>query len=204
MPGIRSWAAAVAVGLAIAAPVRAADDVPAAADAPAARPRAGRPGIDLAAHVDINVVLPSNQWRVSGLENVVIAGGGRLVIEGNLTVGGEPVPEAKERIRRTDEVVSTRLRQLQQERLAAVAADARIPADRRRSLALATEADIGRVMAEVARLRRRYEGQRANLGDEAWHRFQKEMQECRRSLADPFGADSLFAAVRAGIEPETK
>ena len=208
----RAGAIPVVIAVACAAPaVRADDDVVAAPAAP--RPErqppvmviggaGGPPGIDLAAHVDINVVLPPNQWRIGGgIQNLVIAGGGRLVIDGNLTIGGEPIAAKPERIRKADEVVLARLRQTQRDRLAAVAADQRIPADRRRAFELATEADIRRVMAEVATLRDRYEGRRANLGDDDWKAFQKDVQLCRRAIAEPFGDDSLVAAVLAGIEP---
>lgn len=216
---MRAWRArtgAVAVVLAAAWPVprgSADDDVPAEAAAQPA-PRAGLlrgqavpgaarpPGIDLAAHVDVNVVLPTNQWRIAGgLQNVVF-GGRALVIDGHLTIGGEQVQATDERIRRTDEALLVRLRQAQRDRLAAVAADPQVPRDRRRSLELATEVDIRRVTTDVARLRDLYRGRRANLGDEEWQRFQKDVQVCRRALADPFGDDSLFAAVRAGIVPE--
>lgn len=204
---MRAWwirAGAAALSLAAATPgpsARADDDVPAAA-APAARRRGRRSaGIDLAAHVDINVVLPPNTWRVNGgLQNVFIGGGGRLVIDGNLTIGGEPIAAEPERVQRTDAALVAQLRQSQRDRLAAVAADRSIPPDRRRALELATEVDIRRVMTAVAVLRQRYAGERAELGDENWQRFQRDMQLCRRELADPFGDDSLFAAVRAGFE----
>lgn len=208
MPG--RWVRAVVVALVLAgAPaVRSprADDDALAEPAPAGagrQPSDRPPGIDLAAHVDINVVLPTNQWRVSGgLQNVVVAVGGRLVIDGNLTIGGESVADPAERVRRADEAVMIRLRRAQRDVLAAVAADRRVPPERRRSLELATEADVRRVLTDVALLRARYAGERANLGDEAWQRFQKDVQLCRRALADPFGPDSLFAAARAGLEPE--
>lgn len=215
---MRAWsmrAGAVAVALAAAWPARADDDVPGEAAPRTATPRqvpprgpgvegaARPPGIDLAAHVDINVVLPTNQWRIGGgLQNVVIGGGGRLAIDGNLTIGGEPVPEAEERIRRTDEALLARLRRRQRDLLAAVTADPQVLPDRRRALELATEIDIRRVTTEVALLRQRWQGRRANLGDEDWQRFQKDVQLCRRELADPFGDDSLFAAARAEIEAD--
>lgn len=219
----RAWMQAGAVALAVAAaPADAgdvviadpgdvvnadADDVVIEAagglvlDAAGPRPAADeRGGVDLAAHVDVNVVLPENQWRVAGgLQNLVVAAGGRLVLEGNLTIGGPPVGATPERIRRTDETVLARLRDAQRDRLVEVAADRRIPADRRRALALATEVDIRRVMTDVARLRDRYVGRRASLGDDAWRSFQADVRACRRGLADPFGADSLFAAVRAEL-----
>lgn len=217
---MRAWwqrAGAVVVVIAAAtAPLvaRADDDVPAEA---APRPVPARPlqlrvagahgpaGIDLAAHVDVNVVLPMNQWRIAGgLQNLVVAGGGRLVIDGNLTIGGEPVPEGEERIRRTDERLMAALRRSQRERLAAVVADPGVPADRRRALELATESDIRRVTSDVARLRDLYRGRRAQLGDEDWQQFQRDVQVCRRAIADPFGDDSLFAAVRAGLEADRR
>lgn len=208
----RAGTMALGIAAACAAPAgRADDDVVAAPAAPRPERQApvmviggagGAPGIDLAAHVDINVVLPTNQWRIGGgVQNLVIAGGGRLVIDGNLTIGGEPIAAQAERVRKADEVVLARLRQTQRDRLAHVAADQRIPAARRRAFELATEADIRRVMAEVAALRDRYEGRRANLGDDDWKAFQKDVQLCRRAIADPFGDDSLVAAVQAGIEP---
>ena len=206
MPGIWTWtglAVAVIAAATAGRSIAADDDAPAATAAAARRAGARPPGIDLAAHVDVNVVLPPNQWRVSGgLQNIVVAGGGRLVIDGNLTIGGEALPDQAERIRRTDEAVMARLRRAQRDVLESVAADPRIPADRRRHLELATEADIRRVATEVAQLRDRYAGERAHLGDDAWRRFQRDVQLCRRSLAEPFGEDSLFAAVRAGLEPE--
>lgn len=197
-----AWGQAGAVAMvlvAACAPRAAADDVVPEAVRP--RPEAlERGGIDLGAHVDVNVVLPANQWRVAGgLQNLVVAAGGRLVLDGNLTIGGEPVGATPERIRRTDEAVLASLRDAQRDTLAEAAADRRIPADRRRALELATEVDIRRVMAEVARLRDRYAGRRANLGDDAWRRFQHDVQACRREIADPFGDDSLFAAVRAEL-----
>ncbi|MFM9059335.1 MAG: hypothetical protein ACKOSQ_09470, partial [Planctomycetaceae bacterium] len=79
--------------------------------------------------------------------------------------------------------------------------DQRNPAARLRAFEFATVADIRRVMAVVAALRDRYEGRRANLGDDDWKAFQKDVQLCRRAIADPFGDDSLVAAVQAGIEP---
>lgn len=207
----RAGAVALGIAAACAAPAARADDDVAAPAAPepdrqpprvVLRGAGGPPGIDLAAHVDINVVLPPNQWRIGGgVQNIVIAGGGRLVIDGNLTIGGDAIAEAPERVRRTDEAVLAMLRTAQRDRLAAVAADRQVPAARRRALELATEVDIRRVMADVTALRDRYEGQRANLGDEEWQAFQKDVQLCRRALADPFGADSLFAAVQAGYEP---
>lgn len=196
----RSWIVAVVVAAGWPnATLRADDDRPAVPGQPV-RPRAIEPaGIDLAAHVDINVVLPTDQWRVAGgLHNVVIAGGGRLVLDGDLTIGGEPVADSAERIRTADVAALARLRQAQRDRLAAVAATGALTAAQRRALELATELDIRRVMTEVARLRERYAGRRANLGDDAWRRFQKDVQSCRRAIADPFGDDSLFAAVQAG------
>lgn len=180
------------------------DDV---APAAVARERVAAPvgGLDLAAHVDVNVVLPPNQWRVGGdarnLQIMIMAGDGRPVVDGNLTISGEPIPAAPERIRRTDETLMIQLRRVQQDRLAAVAADPLVPVECRRALELATESDIRRVMGEVARLREDYAGRRANLGDETWHRFHKDVQLCRRAITNPFGEDSLFAAVQAGFEP---
>lgn len=198
----RAGMAALSLAAATAAPpAQADDDVPAAAAPPARQRGRQSPGIDLAAHVDINVVLPPNQWRIGGgPQNIIIGGGGRLVIDGNLTIGGEPIAAAPERMQRTDEALLAKLRQTQRNRLAAVAADRSIPPDRRRALELATEVDIRRVMTDVAVLRQRYADQRAHLGDENWQRFQRDIQLCRRELADPFGDDSLFAAVRAGFE----
>lgn len=212
----------LAIALAAAWPPRATvgdDDVTAEAAPEPAAPRAGgdvlvagaavrheggRPaagGIDLAAHVDINVVLPPNHWRVAGgMNNLVIAGGGRLVIEGNLTIGGEPLGEAAERTRKTDDAVLVQLRSVQRSQLAAVTADPRLTAAQRRALELATEADIRRVLAAVAVERARYAGRRANLGDEEWRSFQKDITRCRRAIADPFGTDSLFAEVHAGLD----
>ena len=208
MPGGWRRTGALAIVFLAACPprwARADDDV--AVDVPVApvpaailRAAGEPPGIDLAAHVDINVVLPPNQWRIGGgIQNIVVAGGGRLVIDGNLTIGGEAVPDSAERVRRADEALMVRLRKAQVDRLAAAATDPRSTAPRRRALELATEVDIRRVMTDVARLRHRYADRRANLGDEVWQRFQEDVQECRRSIADPFGDDSLFAAVRANF-----
>jgi hypothetical protein len=208
-------AAAVAVALAAAWPLRATlgdDDVvegvtprpaplqpvviPGVVVQGAARP----PGIDLAAHVDINVVLPPHHWRVAGgLNNIVIAGGGRLVVNGNLTIGGEIVADPAERIRKADEAVLVKLRQTQRDRLAAVAADPGLTAAERRTVELASEADIRRVLLDVARLRKQYAGRRANLGDPDWQAFQKDVTVCRQAIDEAFGADSLVAAVRAGF-----
>lgn len=201
-----SWRrAAVLVALSATALVsaRADDDVPAADPKPAERRPAAGPGIDLAVHVDLNVALRDNEWRLAGGVQHVILGGPRpLVFDGNLTIGGGPAQEPAERIRRTDELVLARLRQAQRDRLAALTADPRLPADRLRALELATEADIRRVSAEVGRLRDRYAGRRANLGDEDWQAFQQDVRRCRRSIADPFGSDSLVAAVQAGFTPD--
>jgi len=208
-------AGAVAVALTAAGPLRASlgdDDVvqdvtprpaplrpvgiPGVVLQGAARP----PAIDLAAHVDINVTLPERQWRVAGgLNNIVIAGGGRLVVNGNLTIGGETVADPAERIRKSDEAVLTKLRQAQRERLAADAADPGLTAAQRRAVELASEADIRRVLLDVHRLRQHYADRRANLGDPDWQTFQKDVTVCRRAIADPFGDDSLVAAVRAGF-----
>lgn len=202
MPGISTRVATLAVTLVIVAigPVAGADDEIEGAAAP--RPAVVRPApIDLAAHIDINVLLPDDHWRVSsGPGRVVIGGGGRLVIEGHLTLGGEAVPAAPERIRRTDEAVETRLREAQRQLV--VQSAALFPQAGVRSLELASELDIRRVMVDVAVLRDRYAGARAQLGDDEWRRFQKDVEACRRSLADPFGTDSLVAAVRAGLVPE--
>jgi len=215
---MRCWwtrAGAVALGIAaagLAPAVRADDDIVAAPEAfqPDRQPPAamidnagGPPGIDLATHVDLNVCLPPTQWRLSSAQRGINVGflRGPIVMQGQLSISNAPLPEAPERIRRADEGVMVRLRQAQRDRLAAVGADREIPADRRRALELATEVDIRRVMANVAALRSRYEGRRANLGDDDWKAFQKDVQLCRRAIADPFGADSLFAEVQAGLEP---
>jgi len=199
---MRAWWASAAAAVVVAACPGAtpwADDlVRAPAEAPAPRRPAKEPGIDLESHVDINVVLPPDQWRVGGgLRNVVVAGGGRLVIDGNLTIMGKVAAATPESVRRTDEILLNRLRQAQRDRLQAGVG---LPPDKRRALELATEADIRRLLTEVSRLRDRYAGLRANLGDEAWGAFQKEIQVLRRALADPFGAESLSAAVAAGFE----
>jgi len=194
----RQAAALAAIAAAVAG--RADDDVPAFEPAPAEQRSVARPGIDLAAHVDLNVTLRDNDWRLGGgVQHVVIGGHGPLVFDGNLTIGGGTVQEPAERIRRTDEFVLVRLRQAQRDTLAALAGDPLVSAARLRALELATEADIRRVTAEIVRLRDRYAGRHANLGDEAWQTFQRDVRRCRRSIADPFGADSLFAAVRAGF-----
>jgi hypothetical protein len=201
MPG---WwtrvSALVAIAAAVATPVRADDDVPAAGRRPPEQRPAAGPGIDLAMHVDLNVTLRDNEWRLAGgVQHIVIGGRGPLVFEGNLTIGGGPVQGLAERVRLTDELVLARLRQAQRDHLAAVTADPLLPADRRRALELATEVDIRRVMAEIVSLRDRYAGRRANLGDADWQAFQQDVRSCRQSLADPFGSESLVAAVRAGF-----
>lgn len=201
MPGW--WRLAAALTLLAATPVGADDDLPATGDRPAEPRPAAAPGIDLAAHVDLNVTLRDNEWRLGGgVQHVVIGGAGPLVFDGNLTIGGGPVQEPAERTRRTDELVLARLRQTQRDALAAVAAEKRLPPGRLRALELATEADIRRVMEEIVRLRDRYAGRRANLGDEDWQVFQRDVRRCRRTIADPFGADSLFAAVLAGFKAD--
>ena len=201
--GSRRWRrpAALAGILLLAAALRADDDLPILGAAPARLERAEAvPSIDLAEHVDLNVTLRGDEWRLGGgLRGVVIAGRGPLVIEGNLTIGGVPPQTPDERIRRTDEILMARLREAQRDRLARIAADPRVPADRRRALELATEADIRRVLADVARMRERFAGRRAHLGDDDWRDFQREMRQCRRSISDPFGHDALFAAVWAGL-----
>lgn len=204
MPGIHTHAWVAVMLLAAAWPtVRGDDDVPAAAGAAERAEPQRQADIDLAAHVDINVVLPPNHWRISGgAGQLVVLGGGRLQIDGHLTIGGEAMPPADERIRRADEAVRVRLRQAQRDRLAVVAAHAAFPADRRRALELATEADVNRVLTDVARLRNRYAGTRARLGDEVWQEFLGDVQACRRSIADPFGEGSLFSAVWAGFAAE--
>lgn len=180
--------------------LRADDDVDPGGEAVAERRDVSPRGVDLAAHVDINVVLPPQHWQITGgLEHVVLGGAGRLVVEGNLTIGGAAPANAAERVRQTDEVLLARLRHAQGERLAGVAADPTFDPAQRRRLELATEADILRVLADVARLRQRYAGRRAQLGDDEWQRFQKDVAACRREVADPFGDDSLFAAVRTGF-----
>lgn len=202
MPGRWPRVVSVAGVLVLAAPpLRADDDVPGLDVRPAGHERReAAPGIDLAEHVDLNVTLRGNEWRLGGgMHGLVIAGGGPLVIEGNLTIGGAPPLPPDERIRRTDEILVARLRQAQRDRLATVAADPHVPAAARRALELATEADIRRVLAEVARLRDRFAGRRAHLGDEDWREFQEEMRTCRRAIADPFGPGALFADVRAGL-----
>lgn len=200
MPG--PWPRAAAAGvILLVAPLWADDDVPGLHVRPAGHERReAAPGIDLAEHVDLNVTLRGNEWRLGGgMHGLVIAGGGPLVIEGNLTIGGAPPMAADERIRRTDEILAARLRQAQRDRLASVAADPRVPAAAHRALVLAMEADIRRVLADVARLRERFAGRRAHLGDEDWREFQHAMRECRRSIADPFGPGALFADVWAGL-----
>lgn len=198
----RRWsrtAAVVALVAAGAAPPWADDDVPATDRRPAERRPAAGADIDLAVHVDLNVTLRDNEWRLGGgAQHVIVGGAGPLVFDGNLTIGAGPVQAPAERIRRTDEIVLARLREAQRERLATVTTHPLLPPDRRRALALATEADIRRAMAEVCRLRDRYAGRRATLGDEDWQAFQRDVRSCRRALADPFGQDSLFAAVWAG------
>lgn len=198
MPGRLGRAAAlVAIAAVATTSLRAEDDVPAMDRRPPEQRRAADPGIDLAEHVDLNVTLRGNEWRLGGAQHVVIGGRGPLVIDGNLTIGGVPPQTTDERIRRTDEILMARLREAQRERMASVAANPRVPATARRALELATEADIRRVLADVARLRERFAGRRAHLGDEEWHEFQREMRLCRRSISDPFGAGSLFSAVWA-------
>lgn len=201
----RVWVIAVAVGLAVAwpaVPTCADDDRPAEVERP--RQQAVNPGIDLAAHLEVNVLLPPNHWRIhwrSGdLQNIVMPANGRLAVEGNLTLTGEPLPVAPERLRRTDDAVSTLLRQAQRDRLAAIVADRGLTAAQRRALELAMEADIRRVFSELAAARARHAGRLAQLGDDEWREFQKDVVACRRSIADPFGDESLFVAVRAGFE----
>jgi hypothetical protein len=198
------WPRVVAGVLVCVAPLRADDDVPGLDVRPAGHDRGeADPGIDLAEHVDLNVTLRGNEWRLGGsMQGLVIAGGGPLVIEGNLTIGGVPPQTPDERIRRTDEILVARLRQAQRDRLASVAANPRVPAADRRVLELATEADIRRVLADVARLRDRFAGRRAHLGDEDWREFQQEMRTCRRAIADPFGHGALFTDVWAGLAPD--
>lgn len=203
MPG--RWPCVATAGvILLVSPLRADDDVPGIDVRPAAHEhKDAAHGIDLAEHVDLNVTLRGNEWRLGGgMHGLVIAGGGPLVIDGNLTIGGAPPLAPDERIRRTDEILVARLRQAQRDRLASVAAGPRVPATGRRALELATEADIRRVLADVARLRERFAGRRAHLGDEDWREFQREMRLCRRSIADPFGHGALFADVWAGFAAE--
>lgn len=199
LPRRRTRAAALTGIMLAAMPLRAGDDLPAPGvrGAPPVRAEAA-PGIDLGEHVDLNVVLRGDEWRLGGgMRGLVIAGRGPLVIDGNLTIGGVPAQTPEDRIRRTEEILTARLREAQRERLEGVAADPRVPPASRRALELATEADIRRVLADVARLRERFAGRRAHLGDEDWRDFQREMRLCRRALSDPFGAGSLFSAVWA-------
>lgn len=67
----------------------------------------------------------------------------------------------------------------------------------RRKLELALEADIRRCVAEIEQVRRRYAGSSVNMrdreGQQKWHRFQQDVQRCRRRLLTLFEESSLFA-----------
>lgn len=76
----------------------------------------------------------------------------------------------------------------------------------RRRLELALEADIRRCIAEIEEVRRTYAGASVNMrereGQQAWNRFQQDVQRCRRRLMNLFDESSLFGESLATVLDE--
>jgi hypothetical protein len=93
--------------------------------------------------------------------------------------------------------VAASLRALGVARLAEVQRACRPSAEQLGKLRLALEVDIRRCIAEVDGIRRGYAGKTVNMrereGQQQWHRFQQDVQRCRRCLLAPFAERSLFA-----------
>lgn len=142
--------------------------------------------VDLGANFDANVFEQT--------------GGGWVIRHDNAPFGAGPVPG---RDGEGGSPALARVRAVGRSRMERLDRACRLDAGQRRRLELALEADIRRCVMEIEAVRRSYAGATVNMrereGQQQWHRFQQDVQRCRRRLLTLFDESSLFAESLATV-----
>lgn len=177
------WVAALVL-LTVAGAARAEDDrVESAAEVEAAQARDANL-VDLGANFDANVFdQRGDGWTIRG--GVVRRRQPGLPTLPALDAGVSPT--------------ISRGRRVGLARLERIGRTCDLSPEQQQVLELAVESDVRRLAAEVDAQRRRYAGVTINMADQEgqrrWHQFQQDVQQCRRSMENLFGEQSLLAGV---------
>jgi hypothetical protein len=144
--------------------------------------------IDLGTNFDINVFEQQGGWVLRGGGMVRMGGvGGRVRVT---VTGVEAV---------TESLALARARAQAEKRLDRLDRLCGLSESQRRSLRLALESDIRRLVERVDAERDKYQGVSVNMADaegqKIWQQFQQDVQRCRRLMLGMFADGSLYAAV---------